>query len=209
MAVQQLDFAFLGRVSTEDQQDPESSRHWQRMRAETLIASHGRIVTEYFDIDRSRSIPPQRRPEAKRLLDSLPDPGRGFQAVVIGEPQRAFYGSQFTMTFPVFEHYGVQLWVPEIGGPIDPANEAHELIMSMYGGISKGERTRIKTRVRAAMAAQAVLEGRYLGGRPPYGYMLVDAGPHPNPAKAADGKRLRRLASDPQTAWVVRRIFAE
>ncbi len=208
-AVQQVDFAFLGRVSTEDQQDPESSRHWQRMRAETLIAPHGRIVAEYFDIDRSRSIPPQRRPEASRLLDSLPDPDRGFQAVVIGEPQRAFYGSQFTMTSPVFEHYGVQLWVPEIGGPIDPANEAHELIMSMYGGISKGERTRIKTRVRAAMAAQTLLEGRYLGGRPPYGYMLVDAGPHPNPAKAADGRRLHRLAPDPRTAWVVRRIFTE
>jgi hypothetical protein len=40
------------------------------------------------------------------------------------------------------------------------------------------------------MAAQAQMEGRYLGGRPPYGYMLIDAGPHPNPAKTADGKRL-------------------
>ncbi|NYH53214.1 hypothetical protein HNR06_002803 [Nocardiopsis arvandica] len=134
------------------------------MRTETLIAPHGRIVAEYFDIDRSRSIPPQRRPEASRPLDSLPDPDRGFQAVVIGEPQRVFYGSQSTMTSPVFEHYGVQLWVPEIGGPIDPANEAHELIMSMYGGISKGERTRIRTRVRAAMTAQALLKGRYSGG---------------------------------------------
>ena len=209
MVQQPLDFAFLGRVSTEDQQDPESSRNWQKARAETLIGPRGRIVAEYFDIDRSRSIPPQRRPEASRLLDSLPDPGRGFQAVVIGEPQRAFYGSQFMMTSPVFEHYGVQLWVPEIGGPIDPSNEAHELIMSMYGGISKGERTRIKTRVRSAMAAQALLEGRYLGGRPPYGYMLVDAGPHPNPSKAADGKRTRRLVPDPQAAWVVARIFAE
>jgi site-specific DNA recombinase len=59
------------------------------------------------------------------------------------------------------------------------------------------------------MAAQAEIEGRFLGGRPPYGYMLVDVGPHPNPAKAADGKRLHALAPDPQTAWVVRRIFAE
>ena len=39
--------------------------------------------------------------------------------------------------------------------------------------------------------------------------MLVDVGPHPNPAKAADGKRLHALAPDPQTAHVVRRIFAE
>jgi len=83
------------------------------------------------------------------------------------------------------------------------------LIMSVFGGMSKGERNRIKLRVRAAMAAQAAVEGRFLGGRPPYGYRIADAGPHPNPAKAADGKRLHKLEPDPQTAWVVRRIFAE
>ena len=45
------------------------------------------------------------------------------------------------------------LWVPEVNGPIDPANEAHDMIMSTFGSISKGERSRIKTRVRATMAA--------------------------------------------------------
>jgi site-specific DNA recombinase len=99
--------------------------------------------------------------------------------------------------------------VPEIGGPIDPDNEAHDLIMSVFGGVSKGERNRIKIRVRSAMAAQAQLEGRFLGGRPPYGYTLTDAGPHPNPAKAADGKRLHALALDEAAAAVVRRIFAD
>ena len=63
--------------------------------------------------------------------------------------------------------------------------------------MSKGERTRIKIRVRSAMAAQAAIEGRFLGGRPPYGYRLADAGPHPNPSKAADGKRLHVLEPDP------------
>lgn len=53
----------------------------------------------------------------------------------------------------------------EVGGPIDPDSEAHDLIMSVFGGMSKGERNRIKIRVRAAMAAQARIEGRYLGGR--------------------------------------------
>ena len=71
------------------------------------------------------------------------------------------------------------LWVPEVGGPIDPDNEAHDLIMSVFGGVSKGERNRIKIRVRTAMAAQAQLKGRFLGDRPPYGYRLIDAGPPP------------------------------
>jgi site-specific DNA recombinase len=203
-------FASWERVSTEDRQDPESSRSWQYARGKTLIEPHGGvIVTEFFDIDKSRSIPPQRRPQASRLLAALADPDRGFEAVVVGEPQRAFYGNQFGNTYPLFAHYGVPLWVPEVGGPIDPDNEAHDLIMSVFGGVSKGERNRIKIRVRTAMATQARIEGRYLGGRPPYGYMLIDAGPHPNPAKAADGKRLHVLAPDPQTADVVQRIFAE
>jgi site-specific DNA recombinase len=137
-------FAFCGRVSTEDQQDPESSRGWQLARARALTAPHGEIVAEYFDVGQSRSLPWKRRPEASRLLDSLKDPRRGFDAVVIGEPHRAFYGNQFSLTFPLFEHYGVALWVPEVGGPIDPTSEAHDLIMSVFGGMSKGERSRIK-----------------------------------------------------------------
>jgi DNA invertase Pin-like site-specific DNA recombinase len=81
--------------------------------------------------------------------------------------------------------------------------------MSVFGGMSKGERNRIKLRVRTAMAAQTLLEGRYLGGRPPYGYTLQDLGPYSNPAKAADGKHLRGLTPDPRTAPIVRQIFHE
>jgi DNA invertase Pin-like site-specific DNA recombinase len=143
------------------------------------------------------------------LLRDLANPDRGFDAVVIGEPQREFYGNQFGLTFPVFVHYGVQLWVPEVGGALDPDNEAHDLVMSVFAGMSKGERNRIKVRVRTAMAAQAKLEGRFLGGRPPYGYRLADAGPHPNPGKAADGARLHRLEPDPTAAPTVVRVFAE
>ncbi|HZM77155.1 MAG TPA: hypothetical protein VFC19_15590 [Candidatus Limnocylindrales bacterium] len=48
---------------------------------------------------------------------TLRDPHRGFEGVVIGEPQQAFYGNQFGLTFPLFEHYDVQLWIPEVGAP--------------------------------------------------------------------------------------------
>jgi site-specific DNA recombinase len=38
---------------------------------------------------------------------------------------------------------------------------------------------------------------------------LIDAGPHPNPAKAADGKRLHALALDDPAATVVAQIFGQ
>lgn len=51
-------FAFYGRVSTEDQQDPKSSRDWQLARSRQLIEPvDGEIVAEFFDIGQSRSLP--------------------------------------------------------------------------------------------------------------------------------------------------------
>jgi DNA invertase Pin-like site-specific DNA recombinase len=185
-------FAFYGRVSTEDQQDPEASRNWQRARAQALTERHGDIVTEFFDVGQSRSIPWKRRPEANALLIQLKNPDRGFDAVVIGEPQRAFYGNQYGLTFPVFTHYGVQLWVPEVGGPIDPESEAHDLVMSVFGGMSKGERSRIKVRVRAAMSAQAQIEGRFLGGS------RTDTGSRRRPASEPGQGRRRQAAAPPR-----------
>ncbi|GIF49330.1 hypothetical protein Afe04nite_38690 [Asanoa ferruginea] len=81
--------------------------------------------------------------------------------------------------------------------------------MALYGGMSKGERNRIRARVHSAMTAQTRTEGRFLGGRPPYGYRIADAGPHPKPTRAADGRRLHRLEPDPDTAPTVVRIFVE
>ena len=81
--------------------------------------------------------------------------------------------------------------------------------MTGLGLSSKREITRTRIRVRTAMAVQTREQGRYLGGRPPYGYRLADAGPHPNKAHAAWGRRAHRLDPDPATAPTVRWIFAQ
>ena len=173
------------------------------------VAGHGRIVAEFFDIGQSRVLPWARRPEAAALVAAMADPDRGFDAIVVGEYERAFYGSQYALMAPLFEHYGVQLWMPEAGGPVDFQAEAHEEMMIRLGTQSKREIIRTRIRVRTAMATQTREQGRYLGGRPPYGYPLADAGPRPNRAHAAWGRRGRRLEPDPETAPVVRRIFAQ
>jgi hypothetical protein len=91
---------------------------------------------------------------------------------------------------PLFEHYGIQLWMPEVAGRVDWHAGDHEQTMLALGLSSKREITRTRIRVRTAMAAQTREQGRYLGGRPPYGYRLADAGPHPNKAHAAWGPAL-------------------
>ena len=72
-----LRFAFYGRVSTEDWQDPESSRARQREQAEALVRGHGRIVAEFFDEGQSRTVAWGRRPQAAALVAALADPERG------------------------------------------------------------------------------------------------------------------------------------
>jgi hypothetical protein len=49
-----LRFVFYGRVSTEDWQDPVTSRARQREQAEALVRGHGVIVAELFDVGESR-----------------------------------------------------------------------------------------------------------------------------------------------------------
>ncbi len=86
----------------------------------------------------------------------------------------------------------MQLWLPELDGPVDFQDPAH-LAVRLLGAQSKREVLWARFRVLAAMRAQAGQQGRYLGGRPPYGYRLVDAGPHPNGAHAKWGRRLHKL----------------
>jgi DNA invertase Pin-like site-specific DNA recombinase len=204
-----LRFVFYGRVSTEDWQDPVMSRARQLEQAGALVRGHGVIVAEFFDVGESRTVAWARRPQYAALVAQLADPGRGWDAIVVGEYERAFHGSQYAAMAPLFEHYGVQLWMPEVGGRVDYAPEHDEKTMTGLGLSSKREITRTRIRVRTAMAVQTREQGRYLGGRPPYGYRLVDAGPHPNKAHAAWGRRAHRLDPDPATAPTVRWIFVQ
>jgi DNA invertase Pin-like site-specific DNA recombinase len=202
--------AFFGRCSTEDNQDPKTSHDWQIANARHVVEPRGgEIVADFFDIGFSRSVPWERRPESARLLAELKRPDRGWSGVVVGEGTRCWYGNQFSLIAPKFAAYGVDLWVPELGGKYDPRNPSHKMLMSQLGAMSESERQHVQARVRAAMDAQVVNEGRHQGGRAPYGYVTVDGGPHPNPRKAVEGYRLRILALDEEAAEVVRRIFAE
>ncbi|MFN2494688.1 MAG: recombinase family protein [Pseudonocardiaceae bacterium] len=202
--------AFYGRCSTEDNQDPETSHGWQLSNAQKFVEPLGvTVVAEFFDVGQSRSVPWERRKAAARLLTELKNPHRGWDAVVVGEGTRCWFGNQFSLIAPRFAAYGVDLWVPELGGKFDARNPSHKMLMSVLGGMSESERQHVQARVRAAMDAQVVNEGRHQGGRAPYGYIVVDGWPHPNPRKASEGYRLRVLAIDEPSAEVVQRIFAE
>jgi site-specific DNA recombinase len=205
-------FAFYGRTSTARHQDRVSSQGWQQDMAEHLIIGHGQIVAEYFDAGTSRRIPWSQRPRAAQLMATISGPEPTIDAIVVGEYERAFTGTQFATLYSWCTRHGIQLWLPEIGGPVDLRSRDHRALMALLATQSQREVLRARHRVLAAMHNQATQQGRHLGGRPPYGYQLVDAGPHPNPANARWGRRLQRLAPDPRTAphitWMFRQRLA-
>jgi hypothetical protein len=90
--------------STEDWQDPVTSKARQREQAEALVRGCGQIVAELFDVGQSRAVAWARRPQSAALVAQLADPDRDRDAVVIGEYERAFYGSQYAAMALLFEH---------------------------------------------------------------------------------------------------------
>ena len=197
------------RTSTDDNQSPEDSKRWQISVGTSLVAGKAHIVDVVHDTDVSRALPWDRRPQAAHLLSQMADPHRGWDGIVIGEPQRAFGNAvQYQTVAAAMEYHNVTLWVPEVGGQVDFSSEAHDIVLNIFGTMSKGERTRLKKRVLAGMTAMAGT-ARFLGGRPPFGYQLVPTGTlHPNPEKARWGIQLQRLEPHPDNAPIIQQIFA-
>jgi len=202
-----LRFAFYGRVSTEDWQDPVSSRARQVSEAQAVIAGEGRIVAEFFDLGSSRTLAWPSRPQAARLLAALADADRGFDAIVVGSHERAFYGNQFTLMVSVFEYHGVQLWLPEVGGRLDPSISSLQELGVLLGIVSQREVVRARRRTVGSMSVQVREQGRFMGGRPPYGFVLKPSRPHPNWALARRGVCLQVLECDPATGPIVSWMF--
>jgi hypothetical protein len=126
-------------MSTVDFQDRASSRQWQRNYADDLIAGHGRIVAEFFDEGVSRRTAWPDRPQAARLLKAIADPARGFDAIVLGEYERAFHGQQLEQLTPILVRHGVQLWLPETYGPVDFDNPRQLALLDLLGVHSQRE----------------------------------------------------------------------
>ena len=198
-------FAFYGRVSTEDQQDPESSRGWQLTRSRALIERAGRgdrrrvLRRGQVPVDPVAAPPAGNRaarrtqepePRVRRRRDRRAAPG------VLRQPVRADVPAVRALRRPAVGARGRRADRPAQRGP-----------RPGHVGVRRDEQGR-------AEPDQDPRQGRH--GRPGQGRGPVPRrapalrvpdrrrGPHPNPAKAADGKRLHRLDLDPEAAPVVR-----
>jgi DNA invertase Pin-like site-specific DNA recombinase len=156
-AVGELRFAFYGRFSTKEHQDSNSSRRWQLECADQVIAGFGSIVAEFLDVGVTRRRSWVNRPQAAALLDAVTAGAPGFDAVVVGEYERAFCGRQAFEIIALLHEHGIQLWLPETLGPVDLGDPAHRAVLIEIGARSMREIQRDRHRAIEAMSAQAAI----------------------------------------------------
>ena len=100
------------------------------------VAGRAESSAVVHDTDVSRALPWDRRPQASRLLTDMANPNRGWDGNAV----------QYQTVAAAMEYHGVSLWVPKVGGQVDFTSEAHDIVLNIFGTMSKGERTRLKKR---------------------------------------------------------------
>lgn len=119
--------------------------------ADELVGGHGHVVATYFDVGTSRRVPWHQRPQAAQLMTETSSPESEIDAIVVGEYERAFTGTQFATLYSRCSRHGIQLWLPETAGPVDLSNRDHRALMSLLATQSQREVLRARHRVLAAM----------------------------------------------------------
>jgi site-specific DNA recombinase len=212
-------FAYLGRTSDEDAQDPSLSIPRQLVSCEVIVRPRGDdIVAHYWDIESGRKHLDVRGngadasrfnvpvPRDGGITDLIRDAGTGqFDAVIVESIDRVSrMTADSTRVEQELERLGVPLFAAD--EPMD-TNATSILTRRVKQGIAEWYVRDLMEKSRRGME-ESVRQGWHTGGRPPYGYMLQEH-PHPNPSKAREGKHKHRLVIDPQRAPVVLMIFED
>jgi site-specific DNA recombinase len=212
-------FAYLGRTSDEDAQDPSLSIPRQLVSCEAVVKPLGdTIVAHYWDIESGRKYLDVRGngadgsrfnvsvPRDGGITDMIRDAATGrFDAVIVESIDRVSrMTADSTRVEQELERLGVALFAAD-----EPMNTNATSILTrrVKQGIAEWYVRDLMEKSRRGME-ESVRQGWHTGGRAPYGYMLEEHR-HPNPSKAREGKHKHRLIIDPIRAPIVLMIFED
>lgn len=201
--------AFLGRTSTEDQQDPRQSMLRQLGNSKTPLPESWVIVAHYYDVESGRmeleerghgtdyerfNIPIARDGGIADLLDEAKHPNRRFDVVICESVAR--------VARRTYEGLSIERELERVDVPLFASNEP----ITISG--SRAQRI-LQRRINQSVAEYEVLntleqswgglcthvrEGWNIG-KPPYGYK-AKIFRHPNPTKAARAQTKSRIEPD-------------
>ncbi|WP_199821089.1 recombinase family protein [Streptomyces fulvoviolaceus] len=211
--------AWLGRCSTQEQQDPRQSLLRQFERCRSALPEAWVVVCHFYDVESGRlaldqrgrggsierfDVPIARDGGIQDLLAEAVHPGRRFDAVICESTAR--------VARRMFESLSVERALEQAGVPLFAWNEP----IKIGGGRAQQI---LQRRINQSVAEYEVfnaLETSWGGlclhvregwniGKPPYGY-TARRYRHPNPVKAAKGQTKSRLEPDGARARTVTQI---
>lgn len=159
------------RVSTDKQADEGESLTVQERQLRGWCLMHGEEMAEVF-IDRgvSGSMPLDHRPAGGDLLKVL----KGGDTVVAAKLDRLFRSSLDALqTIDVLRKRKVKVWLLDLGEVT--GNGVAKVFMTIAAAFAELEREQIVERVTGVKRDQRD-RGRYLGGRPPFGFKVAGDG---------------------------------
>ena len=215
-----MKFAFYGRVSTEDAQDPSLSLPRQLAACERIVRqAGGEIVACYWDIESGRKELGKRGTGADGNAFAVQLPrdgglpqllqaaltGRSFDAVIVESIDRlSRMTADATRIERDLEQRDIALFASD--EPMT-ANATAILTRRVKQGVAEWYVRDLIEKSRRGME-ESVRQGWHTGGPAPYGYQL-EPHDHPNPQKAREGRKKHRLITDPVTAPIVSMIFED
>lgn len=199
-------FAFYGRVSTDDAQDPSLSIPRQLAACQRAVAAiGGEIVCCYWDVESGRKALEERGQGSADWHERVAVPRKGglpellaatvsapgFEAVIVESIDRlSRMTADATRVERELESRDIGLFA---GDEPMTANATAILTRRVKQGVAEWYVRDLIEKSRRGME-ESVRQGWHTGGRVPYGYKLEEH-PHPNPHKAREGKR--KHASSP------------
>jgi len=196
-------FAWYGRLSTKDKQDPTLSFPSQREACASKAAElGGEIVCDFTDQEAGRR--DDRVGWAELLREAKERDARRFDAVVIYATSRLSRDLFHALTYErEMTRAGVEVFYALTAG--DQTSPEGRLIRHMFQALDQFEVEKLGREVRRGQT-QNTRQGYRNGGRAPYGYRLKREA-HPDPARAKAGDTKSRLVVDRERAPVVVEIF--
>src|SRR5215469_16228820 len=213
--------AFLGRTSTLVMQDPAASLHRQLREVKAKLPPGWFIVAHYWDIEsggldlaerghgtahQTLDVGIPRDGGLDALLADATGPVPRFAAVMCEDIERS---GRDTFNALKLERQlgdaGIPLFATDEPINVEGMNATTILVRRVKQGIAEWYRFQLKEKAWRGFE-QHTIDGYNIGGAP-YGYQ-PERIPHPNRAKAAQGRSKTRLVLDPSRAPVVAQIFA-
>jgi DNA invertase Pin-like site-specific DNA recombinase len=158
------------RVSTYHQVTDGDSLNVQQRQIEGYAKMHALDLRNIFvEEGVTGAMPAYDRPVAKTMLYNL----RRGDHIIVAKLDRLFRSTQDALfVMEQMKHLGVHLHMMDLGGDVT-ANGLSKLFMTIVAAFAETERDRIVDRVLVTKAAHRA-QGRYLGGTPPFGYVLIN-----------------------------------